>query len=194
MNEIDHQEWQNPTENTLFFKTNKVKNGAEYIVSAFICIDQNDGNPRCIPQTKSSCPGTIHPDFQYCTMKAPGKVKYAFDVPPSGRDIPVTPPSPSHYPTEYISQFPTLEPEIRITKPIKRPPTTKTPRPLPSPQPLSSAEPLLDVSGNGIVDVADYLISLRNYGQSLSTDSTTNMVINAQFISRILSNLGRGVQ
>lgn len=194
MNEIDHQEWQNPTENTLFFKTNKVKSGAEYIVSAFICIDQNDGNPRCIPQTKSSCPGTIHPDFQYCTMNAPGKVKYAFDVPPSGGNIPVTPPSPSRYPTKYISQFPTQEPEIRITKPIKRPPTTKTPRPLPSPQPLSSAEPLLDVSGNGIVDVADYLIAMRNYGQSFSSGTSTDIVINAQFISRILSNLGRRIR
>lgn len=172
--------------------------GANYTIKSYMKIRRNDGTILPLAPT-TKCPGTVE-SHNYCIMKAPGTVSFVYTIPPDAAM-----PLPSIYPTSNVTppvyvtlpirptippkRISTMPPQY-ITAPPKRVPTSNAPRPtisIPSPITLATE---LDVNQNGIVDVADYLIAMRNYGQTITANSGTETVINAQFISRILVSLG----
>lgn len=172
---------------------------ADYTIKSYLTIRGSYGET--IPlKPETGCPGTVD-SYHYCTMHGTGDVKFTYSIPfdaamPLPSIYPSTTPTPPMFvtlptrPTIPPKRISTMPPRY-ITSPPKRVPTSLTPQPKTSVAPPITDASELDVNRSGIVDVADYLIAMRNYGQTvIAADTGMQTLINAQFISRILTKLG----
>jgi hypothetical protein len=199
-----------------YTRTIEIDKNKTYILQGIACSrDYRDDINECeFMGTPAECSGVIN-KYQ-CIIKGSGSASFAFipmaqnpyPIPRESPTITNSPPiasptvfkSPTPIPTRRIAPTITLSPTQRIYPSLTPTPTPTyqlipsiTNSPLPSPilPRTRRSRIILDLNNNGYIDVTDFIFALRSYGQNINKDSSEVVKINSEFISQIISQLGK---